>query len=87
MSLRSPVAWPVLELLDQELGIASSEPAPETSPLPADALFMASCDVFLTRDSPDCFTLTLKHRGHVSAIRLTAGIDENGEASLLALVE
>jgi len=86
MSLRSPVAWPVLELLDQELGLAPNEPEPEQEPLPADALFMASCDVFLTRDAADAFTLTLKHRGHVSEVRLTAAVDGCGALTLSAFV-
>ena len=87
MSLRTPVSWPVIELLDEELEPAPSTIEPEPAPVPADAVFMASCDVFLTRDAADAFTLTLKHRGHVSEIRLTAGIDGCGALTLSAIVE
>ena len=86
MPSRNPVTWPILEFLDSELGIQSQEPAPQCEPVPADALFMAACDVFLTRDGADAFTLTLKHRGQVSEIKLTAGLDDSGLPSLLAFV-
>ena len=78
--------WPILELLDYELNEPIEVTVPEPDPVAADALFMAACDVFLTRDGTDTFTLTLKHRGQVSEIHLKAELDETGAPSLLALV-
>jgi hypothetical protein len=86
MSRHSALPWPVLELLDDELNEPIEVPAQAVAPMPAEAVFMASCDVFLTRDGSDTFTLTLKHRGQVSEIRLRAALDESGAPSLLALV-
>jgi hypothetical protein len=88
MTLRSPVTWPILELFDAELGVPPPEP-PEpavTTAVAADALYMAGCDVFLTRDASDCFTLSLKYRGQVSEVKLTANVDEDGRPALVALV-
>ncbi|MFZ1990535.1 MAG: hypothetical protein WAW96_12280 [Alphaproteobacteria bacterium] len=85
---RSIVPWPIIELFDAELGLAQPEPEtqPEPEPIPAEALFMAGCDVFLTREGADVFMLTLKHRGQVSEIRLRAGLDSRGQPALLAFV-
>jgi hypothetical protein len=86
---RSIVPWPIIELFDAELGLApQSEPEvpAEPEPVPAEALFMAGCDVFLTREGADVFMLTLKHRGQVSEIRLRAGLDACGQPALLAFV-
>ena len=89
MSYRNTVSWPIIELFDAELGMPPS-PEPEAPaaavPIPAEALFMAGCDVFLTREGADVFMLTLKHRGQVSEIRLRAGVDDHGLPSLLAFV-
>ena len=86
---RSIVPWPIIELFDAELSVAP-QPEPETQAdpelVPAEALFMASCDVFLTREGADVFMLTLKHRGQVSEIRLRAGLDASGQPALLAFV-
>ena len=86
---RSIVPWPIIELFDAELGLAP-QPEPEApaepEPIPAEALFMAGCDVFLTREGTDVFMLTLKHRGQVSEIRLRAGLDARGQPALLAFV-
>lgn len=89
MSYRNAVAWPIIELFDAELGLdPQTEPeiATEPAPIPAEAVFMAGCDVFLTRDGADAFTLTLKQRGKVSEIRLRAGVDDEGLPLLVAVV-
>ena len=88
MSHHRIVPWPIIELFDAELGLARPEPdiQPDPEPVPAEALFMAGCDVFLTREGADVFMLTLKHRGQVSEIRLTAGLDARGQPALLAFV-
>ena len=82
----SHLPWPILELIDQELDPPAPEPTAAPEPIPADAVFMAECDVFLTRDGAGAFTLTLKHRGRVSEIKLTADIDASGAPSLFAFV-
>ncbi len=90
MSYRHSVAWPIIELFDEELGLAQQsehEIAAEPAPVSAETVFMAGCDVFLTRDGADAFTLTLKHRGKVSEIRLMAGVDDLGLPSLVAVVD
>jgi hypothetical protein len=88
MPRQNALTWPILELLDEELNETLEEPGAELEPepIPTDALFMAECDVFLTRDGSDAFTLTLRRRGLVSEIRLTAGVDESGTPALVALV-
>ena len=85
---RSTVPWPVIELFDTELSLPQAEPEvpSEPAPVPAEALFVAACDVFLTREGADVFMLTLKHRGQVSEIRLRAGLDASGQPALLAFV-
>ena len=85
---RSTVSWPIIELFDAELSLPASEPEvpAEPEPVPAEALFMASCDVFLTREGADVFMLTLKHRGQISEIKLRAGLDASGQPALLAFV-
>ena len=86
---RSAVPWPIIELFDAELSAAPApevEAAPGPEAIPAEALFMAGCDVFLTREGADVFMLTLKHRGQVSEIRLRAGVDASGQPALLAFV-
>ena len=89
MSYRNSVAWPIIELFDSELGLpAQSEPERQfdSTPTAAEAVFMAGCDVFLTREGTDVYMLTLKHRGKVSEIKLTAGVDDRGRPSLIAEV-
>jgi len=87
MAYRSTVTWPIIELFDAELGLPPQPEVPAApEPMPAEAVFMAGCDVFLTREGADVFTLTLKHRGQVSEIRLRAGVDDQGLPSLLAFV-
>lgn len=86
MARPSHISWPILEFLDQELDEPMPEPPPADTPVAADVVFMAECDVFLTRDGAGTFTLTLKHHGKVSEIRLTAELDESGAPSLLAFV-
>jgi len=88
MPRHNALVWPILELIDAELSDIFEEAAepPQPIPVPADTLYMAGCDVFLTRDGASTFTLTLKHRGQVSEIRLLAELDETGAPSLLALV-
>lgn len=86
---RNSLAWPIIELFDAELGLPQqNEPEIVAEPqlVPAEAVFMAGCDVFLTREGTDVFMLTLKHRGTVSEIRLRAGVDDRGQPSLVAVV-
>jgi hypothetical protein len=87
MPTRSPLAWPVLDLIEQEL-LDPAVPCPcqTASPVDADALYMADCEVFLERDGADGFTLTLRTRGEVSEVKLTASVDPAGLPKLLALV-
>jgi hypothetical protein len=86
MSSRTAVSWPILEFLDEELGVPPPETEPVDETVAADALYMASCDVFLARDCSDRFTLTLKHRGQLTEVRLMAGVDDQGEPAIIALV-
>ena len=86
---RNIIPWPIIELFDAELSLPpqpEGEMPSEPEPVPAEALFMAGCDVFLTREGADVFMLTLKHRGQVSEIKLRAGLDASGQPALLAFV-
>lgn len=86
MSCRTPVAWPVLDLIEEELHEPAAPCRQSAGPVDADAVYMADCEVFLARDGVDGFTLTLKTRGQVSAVKLTASVDPSGLPKLMALI-